>query len=158
MVLIIDGEIVQDNDPRAIARRKPSTASPSRPAGANVAGVHGGGGGGASNRAPGGGGGARGAGQSPLDALADAIGIGGMSVTVPRLHARVPAREVPMVAAGIVGLLTMLFGWRVLAGCVLMHVFAGFSETAPQVANPRPGPGSGGPVGGGGSGGAPPRR
>lgn len=154
MVLIIDGEIVQDNDPRAIARRKPSTASPSRPAGANVAGVHGGGGGGASNRAPGGGG----AGQSPLDALADAIGIGGMSVTVPRLHARVPAREVPMVAAGIVGLLTMLFGWRVLAGCVLMHVFAGFSETAPQVANPRPGPGSGGPVGGGGSGGAPPRR
>jgi hypothetical protein len=88
-----------------------------------------------------------------LDALADAMGIGGMSVTVPRLHARLPAREVPMVAAGLVGLLTMFFGWRVLAGCALMHCFAGFSETAPQAPPTAGRPGSsggGGPIGGGG--------
>ena len=30
MVLILDGEIVQDNDPRAIARRKGSAAAPQR--------------------------------------------------------------------------------------------------------------------------------
>ena len=157
MVLIIDGEIVADNDPRAIARRKPSSAGPasSRPAGANISGIHGGnsqGSGGA--RAPAQAARARPAGGSPLDAVAEALGIAGMTVTVPRLHARVPAREVPMIAAGIVGLLTMFFGWRVLAGCALMHCFAGFSETAPQAAQAtgRPGAaGGGGPAGGAGS-------
>lgn len=152
MVLIIDGEIVPDNDPRAIARRKPaSTGSASRPSsGANISGIP------QANsgaRAPAQAGRAGPAGGSPLDALADAMGIGGMSVTVPRLHARLPAREVPMVAAGLVGLLTMFFGWRVLAGCALMHCFAGFSETAPQAPPTAGRPGSsggGGPIGGGG--------
>lgn len=143
MVLIIDGEIVADNDPRAIARRKPA-AAPQRPAGGGMGGIHsaGGGGGGGGRAPPGGGGGA--AGGSPLDALAAAIGIEGRVVTIPKLHARLPERQVPMIVAGIVGLLTMFMGWRVLAGAALMHCVAGFSETAPAApAAARPPPGGG---------------
>ena len=78
------------------------------------------------------GGGAQGAaGGSPLDALAAAIGIQGQVVTIPRLHARVPERQVPMVVAGLLGVATLFMGWRILAIAAAMHVVSSFSETAP---------------------------
>ena len=113
MVLIIDGEIVADNDPRAVARRKgggsQQSAGPQQPQRANAGGAppntfR------AAGAAPPG---AAGTG-SPLDALAAAIGIEGQVVTIPRLHARIPERQVPMVAAGLLGVATLFFGWRIL--------------------------------------------
>ena len=132
MVLIIDGEIVADNDPRAVARRKgqqasPGTQAPPRP-GASGGGLPPNS---AARQAPGGAAGATG---SPLDTLAAAIGIEGQVVTIPRLHARIPERQVPMVAAGLLGVATLFFGWRVLALAAALHVISGLSETAPAAA------------------------
>ena len=131
MVLIIDGEIVADNDPRAIARRKPAAApAPAPGRGPNIRQT---GDAGAPRPRPGGGGGANG---SPLDALAAAIGIEGQVLTIPRLHARIPPRDVPMVVAGLMGVATLFFGWRVLAAAAALHVLSGFSETAAPAARP----------------------
>ena len=149
MVLIIDGEIVADNDPRAVAKRRsggssssPSSAAPAggpRRGGPNLQGLPP-----AGQQAPAPGGGAAG---SPLDALANALGIQGQILTIPRLHARIPEREVPMVIAGLFGVATLIMGWRVLAAAAILHCVAGISETAPPAA-----PGGGG--GGGATGGA----
>ena len=151
MVLIIDGEIVADNDPRAIARRKGSQQQqPAQPPpGANIRAATAGG----AARPEGGGGGAGAAGGSPLDMLAAAIGIQGMSVTIPRLHARVPEREVPMVVIGLLGIATVFFGWRILAMAAGLHVVSSISETAPAGG----GPGGGGGAPGGGAATARPR-
>ena len=148
MVLIIYNEIVADNDPRAIARRKGPSSSPPQqqrpPPGSNVrvGGVNappGGGGGG-------GGGGGPGQTGTPLDNLAAAIGIEGQVVTIPRLHERIPPRDVPMVVAGLIGVATLFMGWRVLLAAAAMHVIAGFSETG-AAAGPAARP-AGGAVGG----------
>ena len=126
MVLIIDGEIVQDNDPRAIARRNPKPAA-SQPAGrgpnihsVGVGGGVGGGGGG-------GGGGAGGAGGGPLDQIADALGIRGRTVEIPAIS-RLPARQVQQIHLLILAALTLFLGWQVLAVAVLLHVVSGLSE------------------------------
>ncbi len=122
MVLIIDGEIVADNDPRAIAKRKgvqPPQPPLPPPASTNT-GVRGSAG--------------RGVGTnegSPLDVVAGALGIQGMTLTIPRLHARVPSRDVPMIIAGILGVATLFFGWRVLALAAGLHVVSSISETSP---------------------------
>ena len=154
MVLIIDGEVVADNDPRAIAKRRGASTSsqPSQSSASQQAGR------GPRIQTTGGSGGSAGGGGappgSPLDALASALGVQGQVVKVPALHQRIPEREVPVVIAGILGVLTLLAGWRILAAAAVLHCVAGFSETAPQA--PRGGGGSGGggaPLGGGASGG-----
>ena len=66
-----------------------------------------------------------------LDALASQLGLEGQVLTIPRLHARIPERQVPVVVAGLVGIATLFFGWRVLAVAAALHVLSGFSETAP---------------------------
>ena len=144
MVLILDGEIVQDNDPRAIARRKGSAAAPQRASVASAPRPAPGG----SGAGSGAGGGPGGAGGSPLDALAAGLGLEGQVITIPRLHARIPERHVPVVVAGLVGVATLFFGWRVLAVAAALHVLSGFSETAP--AGPgAPGRGAAGGTAGG---------
>ena len=132
MVLIIDGEIVQDNDPRAVARRSGGGAAaaavsrgPRGPSAAAAAAASG------PARAAAA---AAAGGAGPLDQLAAMIGIQGQIVTVPRLHERIPPRDVPMVVAGLLGVATFIFGWRVLALMAVMHCASGFSETAPPPA------------------------
>ena len=66
-----------------------------------------------------------------MQALAAALGIEGQVVTIPRLHERIPSRDVPMVVAGLLGVATFFFGWRLLALAAALHVVSGFSETAP---------------------------
>ncbi len=111
MVLIIDGEIVADDDPRAIARRQPKPQPQQARAGPHTVRQQGGVGGGGA--AP----------PGPLDALATAMGIQGRSLTIPAI-ASIPARDVPLIHAVLVGGLTVFFGWRVLAAAALAHVFA----------------------------------
>ena len=151
MVLIIDGEIVADNDPRAIARRappsqqqQPRSSAGRPPPGANVHGVGSGGGGGGAPRA--------GANASPLDALASAIGVQGQTVEIPAVW-RIPARQVPLVALLLLALATVFFGWQVLALCAALHVFSGLSEQPPTAAGGGGGGGGGGNRAGGGGGG-----
>ena len=54
------------------------------------------------------------AGGSPLDALAEAIGIQGQTIQIPAI-ARIPARDVPLVVVLILAVVTLLFGWKILA-------------------------------------------
>jgi len=103
MVLIVDGEILQDTDPRAIAARQ------RRAGGASSAG---GGSGARPTPAPPRAGAAppaNDAPNNPLDQLAGAIGIQGQSLTVPAVW-RVPAREVPLIWLVLLGVLTMFGG------------------------------------------------
>ena len=133
MVLIIDGEIVQDNDPRAVARRKPAAPTPTAPTHAPPM-----------RRAPpgqpgggGGGGGGGGANASPLDALANAIGVHGQMVEIPAV-ASIPGRAVPTIHLILLGAATLFFGWRVLAVAAVLHVISGLSGGAGAGAAPRP--------------------
>ena len=128
MVLIIDGEIVQDNDPRAVARRKPAAPTPTAPTHAPPM-----------RRAPPGGGGGPppgGANASPLDALANAIGVQGQVVEIPAV-ASIPGRAVPTIHLILLGAATLFFGWRVLAVAAVLHVISGLSGGAGAGA-PRP--------------------
>ena len=128
MVLIIDGEIVQDNDPRAVARRKPAAPTPTAPTHAPPM-----------RRAPPGGGGGPppgGANASPLDALANAIGVHGQMVEIPAV-ASIPGRAVPTIHLILLGAATLFFGWRVLAVAAVLHVISGLSGAGAGAA-PRP--------------------
>mmetsp|Transcript_13365 Transcript_13365/g.40517 ORF Transcript_13365/g.40517 Transcript_13365/m.40517 type:complete len:136 (-) Transcript_13365:1235-1642(-) len=120
MVLIVDGEILQDNDPRAIAARQrrggPSAPSPARGAAARPASR--------SPPPP-----AAGAPASPLDQLAELIGIRGQSLTIPAIW-RIPSREVPLIWLVLLGVGTMFGGWRLLAAAALLHVFSGLSDNS----------------------------
>ena len=115
------------------------------------------------------------AGGSPLDALAEAIGIQGQTIQIPAI-ARIPARDVPLVVVLILAVVTLLFGWKILAvaagelppmpsntytelghvfACVLaaaaLHVFSGLSEQgAARGAGGGAAGGSAGRPGGGG--------
>ena len=120
MVLIIDGEIVADSDPRAVARRNPKPQATAAPRGANIQSV-GGGGGGPQQRPAG-------AGGSPLDALASAIGIQGQTIEVPGIAGRIPARQVPAIFLLLLAAATLFFGWQCLAVAALLHVVSGLSE------------------------------
>ena len=130
MVLIIDGEIVQDNDPRAVARRKPAAPTPTAPTHAPPM-----------RRAPPGqpGGGGGGANASPLDALANAIGVQGQIVEIPAV-ASIPGRSVPMIHLILLGGATLFFGWRVLAVAAVLHVISGLSGGAGAGAGAAPRP------------------
>eukprot|EP00316_Scyphosphaera_apsteinii_P022533 CAMPEP_0119303906 /NCGR_PEP_ID=MMETSP1333-20130426/5261_1 /TAXON_ID=418940 /ORGANISM="Scyphosphaera apsteinii, Strain RCC1455" /LENGTH=151 /DNA_ID=CAMNT_0007306685 /DNA_START=79 /DNA_END=534 /DNA_ORIENTATION=- len=128
MVMILEsGEIVQDSDPRAIAMRNkktgkassstalgsgPATLPMQRPTGSST---------GATPNAP------AAPTASPLDTLAGAIGIQGQTIQIPALG-RIPAKDVPLIAILLVGLLTLFFGWKVLLVAVVLHVFSGLSE------------------------------
>ena len=140
MVLIVDGEILQDNDPRAVAARQ------RRAGGASSAPFFGGRGGVGGPPPP------RGAppnagamGPGPLDQLAAAIGVHGQSLTIPAVW-RIPAREVPLIWLLLLGVATMFVGWRVIAAAAVLHVVSGMSE-AGGGAPPGGGPAQGRPEG-----------
>lgn len=145
MVLIVDGEILADTDPRAIAARQrrgvaSSSGGAARPAPPQQP---------QRSAAPPAGGGAA---RNPLDQLAEAIGIQGQSVTIPAIW-RVPMRQVPLIWLLLLGGLTMFAGWRVPAAAALLHVFSGLSEAGtapgsqPTPAGSGPAPRPGGPAG-----------
>ena len=157
MPIIINGEIVPDNDPRAVQRRAAAAGGrggggggggggsgpgPQRPS-APGANIHGGQSRPEPNAAAGGGG-------SPLDALATAIGVQGQMIQIPAVMS-IPARDVPMIMVIILAVLTLVAGWKVLAGAAALHVFSGLSDGAARG-------GGGGARGGrpGGPGGGPP--
>ena len=131
MVLIIDGEIVPDNDPRAVAKRagrsltsgRGSTQQASAASAGHVAPpVNAGGAGDAGGPAT--------VSQSPLDALASAVGVHGQSIRIPSI-ASVPARDVPVIHLILLGAATAFFGWRALAAAAVLHVVQGLSAGAP---------------------------
>ena len=151
MVLIINGEIIADDDPRAVQRRsgggsaQPRASAP-QGSGPNLQGL-----GGSRQAHPGGAAGQAGpgAGGSPLDAMAEMIGIQGQTFLIPAV-ANIPARDVPLIVMLILAVMTLLIGWKVLAGAAVLHVFSGLSGqgAAPGAAPlspraPPPAPGSG---------------
>lgn len=121
MVLIIDGEIVADDDPRAKAARAkraaPSQpqATPNRPTGANI-------------RTQ-----AQGATQAGgglpalLEPLETALGVQNQRVTVPAIW-KLPARDVPMIGVILLGAASLFLGWRVLAIAAVLHIVSGLSD------------------------------
>ena len=155
MVLIINGEIIADDDPRAVQKRGGGSAQPRASApqgsGPNLQGL---GGSGQSRPGAAGQGAGAGAGGSPLDAIAEMIGIQGQTFLIPAV-ASIPARDVPLVVLLILAVMTLLVGWKVLAGAAALHVFSGLSGqgAAPGAgaarAGGRAGDGAGGGVGGG---------
>lgn len=104
MVHIINGEIVQDDDPRVRARLQPQPSEPQRRFGS----VHGGAAAAptTATAAP------PGAGASPLQGLARQVGLEG-SVTIPAVLG-LPARPVQKIHLAVAALLTAFFGWRAL--------------------------------------------
>ena len=126
MPLIIDGEIVPDSDPRAVARRAGAQKPAQKPAPSNSGSAPG-----SSTPPP------RSQptnGPSPLDAIASAIGVQGQTIEIPAIW-RVPSRQVPMIVAILLGGATLLFGWRVPAVAALLHVVSGLTE-AGNAGNP----------------------
>ena len=142
-----NGEIVPDNDPRAIARRNPKPAPSTAPGQSNVRNLHGGGGGGAGRGGSGMPrmGGAGGAGPGPLDQVAEALGIRGQTVEIPAIW-RLPARQVQLIHIVILALLALFFGWHILAVAAVLHVFSGLSEQQAAAAG-RPAAAGGAPPG-----------
>ena len=79
------------------------------------------------------------------------IGIQGQTFLIPAV-ANIPARDVPLIVMLILAVMTLLIGWKVLAGAAVLHVFSGLSG---QGAAPGAGPArAGGGAGGGGGAGA----
>ncbi|KAF4143637.1 hypothetical protein GN958_ATG07157 [Phytophthora infestans] len=116
MVHIINGEIVPDDDPRVRARQQPQqNQQPQRRFGS----VHGGG----SAAAPPPGRAAPAAGASPLQGLAQQVGLEG-TVTIPAVLG-LPARPVQKIHLAVAALLTAFFGWRAL----VLLAFAYFLST-----------------------------
>lgn len=117
MVKIINGEIVQDDDPRL--RRKPvttgSSSSSSNPT-TRIASLLGGqGGGGGSDSGGGGSGPAAGAlgPRSPLDMLAAALKIEDKTISIPAIpQLKFTASVVPLVYFIPAGFILMMFGLR----------------------------------------------
>ena len=145
MVLIINGEIIADDDPRAVQRRsgggsaQPRASAP-QGSGPNLQGL-----GGSRQPRPAAGQAGPGAGGSPLDAMAEMIGIQGQTFLIPAV-ANIPARDVPLIVMLILAVMTLLIGWKVLAGAAVLHVFSGLSGqgAAPGAGPARAGGGAGG--------------
>ena len=154
MVLIINGEIIADDDPRAVQKRsggggsaQPRASAP-QGSGPNLQGL----GGSGQSRPSSAGQAGPGAGGSPLDAIAEMIGIQGQTFLIPAV-ANIPARDVPLIVLLILAVMTLLVGWKVLAGAAALHVVSGLSG---QGAAPGAGPArAGGRAGGGAGGGRP---
>ena len=139
MVRIINGEIVQDDDPRLKQRRPQEAAPAARP---KFGGVHSPSSPSARQAAPaapaaGGGGGA-----SPLsgllDPLATTLGIAGQSVAIPALGP-IPAGEVELVHLALVGAGTLFIGFRAILVAALAYAVVTHSKAnpaAPAAATP----------------------
>ena len=172
LVVIINGEIVPDSDPRARTKRGQSSAAPplQRTFGARVATVGGSSAGGGdstsstSSSGSGGSGGwgagadagsrgggraspaARGGGATsgPLQSLEAALGIEGRTVTAPAIGP-VPSSEVPLVYLAVVAAAALLLQtWKVPVGAAGLYYLSKYSELNPAQ---RPGGGSGGSSG-----------
>jgi hypothetical protein len=148
MVLILNGEVLQDNDPRAIAARnskaKPGAAPsargpPAREVDSNAPAA-------AQQQQPGF------PGLSMLDGLARAIGVHGKTVRVPAVLG-VPGQDLPVIVFVLLGVATFFFGWMLLAVAALAYVALGSQGPANAAA---PAPAAGGPPASK-AGGGPPR-
>mmetsp|Transcript_36927 Transcript_36927/g.74982 ORF Transcript_36927/g.74982 Transcript_36927/m.74982 type:complete len:153 (+) Transcript_36927:126-584(+) len=145
MVVIINGEIVQDNDPRA-AKARGGTAGSSgsgareRQFGARIASV-----GSSSGNDEGAGGNAGGGGSvraapppagrqggGPLDQLAEMVGVKGKTVPAPALGDYVAASEVPMIYVIVVVVVScVLQNWKVPVGAVGLYYLQQYSAANP---------------------------
>mmetsp|Transcript_42524 Transcript_42524/g.78821 ORF Transcript_42524/g.78821 Transcript_42524/m.78821 type:complete len:156 (-) Transcript_42524:244-711(-) len=148
MVVIINGEIVQDNDPRA-AKARGGTAGSSgsgareRQFGARIASVVSSSGndeGAGGNAAGGGGSGSVRAapppagrqGGGPLDQLAEMVGVKGKTVPAPALGDYVAASEVPMIYVIVVVVVScVLQNWKVPVGAVGLYYLQQYSAANP---------------------------
>ncbi|KAG6623568.1 uncharacterized protein IUM83_01748 [Phytophthora cinnamomi] len=130
MVHIINGEIVQDDDPRVRARLQPQQNQPQRRFGS----VHGGADGAAAT--PAAGEAPPGAGASPLQGLARQVGLEG-SVTIPAVLG-LPARPVQKIHLAVAALLTVLFGWRALVFLAFAYYLSTQQQGAAGAGAPAP--------------------
>ena len=82
--------------------------------------------------------------------MAEMIGIQGQTFFIPAV-ANIPARDVPLIVMLILAVMTLLIGWKVLAGAAVLHVFSGLSGqgAAPGAGPARAGGGAGDGAGGG---------
>mmetsp|Transcript_12700 Transcript_12700/g.42981 ORF Transcript_12700/g.42981 Transcript_12700/m.42981 type:complete len:147 (-) Transcript_12700:663-1103(-) len=142
MVRIVDGEIVPDDDPRAIASARRQTQGstttqvPGGPAGANVQGVH---------SAPRAGAGAQGPegmqAQSPLDAVAKFLSIEHVKVTIPGVPmVQLPTKQVPAVNCLVAAVLLFMFPTpRVALLLIGLYVLTNREQGQPRGAAPAQG-------------------
>ncbi|DAZ98596.1 TPA: hypothetical protein N0F65_001015 [Lagenidium giganteum] len=130
MVHIINGEIVQDDDPRVKARMQPQAGSGSAYPRRNVAGF-----GGAAAPQQGPPSGAPGpAGPSPVQNLARQLGLEG-TITIPGFLG-FPPRPVEKIHLAIAAVVGLLFGWRALALMAFFFVLS--MQSAPRAPQPPP--------------------
>ncbi|KAG5191232.1 hypothetical protein JKP88DRAFT_149533, partial [Tribonema minus] len=111
-VRIINGEIVQDNDPR-LRQRTQSAATTAR--GGFGAGD------GAARPTPSAAAMAGGAAESPLQRLADMLGVKGKTITIPAVFG-VPSRDVEVIHLLLVAAVSLIFGWKALAFTAVLYV------------------------------------
>mmetsp|Transcript_4120 Transcript_4120/g.6294 ORF Transcript_4120/g.6294 Transcript_4120/m.6294 type:complete len:111 (-) Transcript_4120:104-436(-) len=100
---IINGEIVQDNDPRLTRRHSQPTNQRHLTPGAEIDRRGG--------QAP----------QNPLNALEKMMGINGKTLTVPAFMG-LPEKEVGLIYIMIATLATLIIGWKALVFAVVMYV------------------------------------
>mmetsp|Transcript_14317 Transcript_14317/g.21057 ORF Transcript_14317/g.21057 Transcript_14317/m.21057 type:complete len:141 (-) Transcript_14317:150-572(-) len=134
MVRIINGEIVQDDDPRL--RNRSQGGSSGHRGVRGVSGLH-------SNRVQSGGygGGTYGSqnpppqavqqGANPLDLVAEKLGIQGKTFTIPALFG-MPSTQVELIYLILAGLIILIFGLRGLVGVVLIYFLVKHSNDRQQ--------------------------
>lgn len=158
MVLILNGEVLQDNDPRAVAARAAQKSGSST-------------GGSASRAAPAAAAGPSSASRTPLqpqqqqgfrhalsgvlDPVEKALGIQGRTIRCPGFLS-VPATEIPLIFIILVGVLALFFGWPVLLLALGAHFVLNSPPTGGAVPPPAAGPGAGAGHASSASGGPPP--
>lgn len=134
MVHIINGEIVQDNDPRVLARKQPQgdAASRRRPVAGlgSLSSSSGSGGSESAGGAPPQHAAPHGAPASPLQSLARMLGIEG-AVTIPAFLS-FPARQVEKIHLALAALMVFLFGWRALIFLAFAFFLSSQQPAPPQ--------------------------
>ena len=144
MPIIINGEVVPDNDPRAVARRNRGRQAQTRGGSGGFGRI-----GGSTSRASGS---SRFTGQSnsgmgqgrssngnsqggpgPLAGLENMLGVSGKTFKVPAIMGN-PSFEIPVVVLIILAFVTLLTSWRVgLGGCLLVYLYYNSLQTpSPQ--------------------------
>ena len=144
MPIIINGEVVPDNDPRAVARRNRGRQPQTRGGSGGFGRI-----GGSTSRASGS---SRFSGQSnsgmgqgrssngnsqrgpgPLAGLENMLGVSGKTFKVPAIMGN-PSFEIPVVVLIILAFVTLLTSWRVgLGGCLLVYLYYNSLQTpSPQ--------------------------
>uniref|UniRef100_A0A0G4H9T1 DUF4605 domain-containing protein n=1 Tax=Chromera velia CCMP2878 TaxID=1169474 RepID=A0A0G4H9T1_9ALVE len=173
MVRIVNGEIVPDDAPGRPQTRPAANAQGQSSGGpTGRIGRIGGSAGNSSTGAGGGGGqmgglggtqGAQGQGGQQRDLmgyLASLVGVEGQNLTIPSVFGRPPV-EIPLIFVILIGLLTLVFGWKILLFAALLWFLSTQNPNAPshaqmqqaQMQQQAQGGGTGGPQSPDGSGG-----